>query len=74
MPLPISREVHRLAALHRPSGYAAHLIAIRDSGGLFRVAEETSARNVMVDADFSAAQAAEVLFRPVRAPSNEYGS
>ena len=32
-----------------------------------RVAEEISARNVMVDADFSAAEAAEVLFRPIRA-------
>jgi hypothetical protein len=31
-----------------------------------RVAEEISASNVMVDADFSAAQAAEVLFRPIR--------
>jgi hypothetical protein len=29
--------------------------------------EEISARNVMVDADFSAAEAAEVLFRPIRA-------
>jgi hypothetical protein len=29
--------------------------------------EETSASNLMVDADFSAAQAAELLFRPIRA-------
>jgi hypothetical protein len=32
-----------------------------------RVPDEISARNVMVDADFSAAEAAEVLFRPIRA-------
>ena len=32
-----------------------------------RVAEEISASNVIVDADFSAAQAADVLFRPIRA-------
>ena len=32
-----------------------------------RGAEEISARNVMVDADFSAAAAAEVLLRPIRA-------
>ena len=62
----------RLAALHRQHGNAAHLIAIRDAafltpGGLLRVAEEISASNVMVDADFSAAEAAEVLFRPIRA-------
>jgi hypothetical protein len=36
-----------------------------------RVAEEISARNVMVDADFSAAEAAEVLFRPIRAGTVE---
>jgi hypothetical protein len=29
--------------------------------------EDTSASNLMVDADFSAAQAAELLFRPIRA-------
>jgi hypothetical protein len=32
-----------------------------------RVAEEVCARNVMVDADFSTAETAEVLFRPIRA-------
>jgi hypothetical protein len=31
MPLPVAGEVHRLAALHRQSGNAAHLIAIRDA-------------------------------------------
>jgi len=30
-----------------------------------RVAEEISASNVMVDANFSAAETAEVLFRPI---------
>ena len=29
MPLPIAREVNRLAALHRQRRYAVHLIAIR---------------------------------------------
>jgi ABC transporter substrate binding protein len=31
MPLPVAGEVHRLSALHRQSGYATHLIAIRDA-------------------------------------------
>lgn len=30
VPLPLAGEVQALAALHRQSGYAAHLIAIRD--------------------------------------------
>jgi hypothetical protein len=31
MPLPITREVYGLTALHCQGGYAAHLIAIRDA-------------------------------------------
>jgi hypothetical protein len=31
VPLPIASEIHALAALHRQSSYAAHLIAIRDA-------------------------------------------
>ena len=31
------------------------------------VSEKVRARNVMVDADFSTAETAEVLFRPIRA-------
>jgi hypothetical protein len=36
-------------------------------GTLLRVPGAVCARNVMVDADFSAAQTAEELFRPIRA-------
>jgi hypothetical protein len=32
-----------------------------------RISEEVSARNVIVDADLSTAETAEVLFRPIRA-------
>jgi hypothetical protein len=31
MPLPVTSEIHAFSALHRQSGYAAHLIAIRDA-------------------------------------------
>jgi hypothetical protein len=31
VPLPISREINRLTALHRQRGYAAHLIAIENA-------------------------------------------
>jgi hypothetical protein len=65
MALPVSSEVHRLAALHCKRGNEAHLIAIRDAS--FRHddsctwAEQIRASNVVV-ADFGAAQAAEVFF------------
>jgi len=36
-------------------------------GNFLRVPEEVRARNVIVEADFSTAQTAEELFRPVRA-------
>jgi hypothetical protein len=36
VPLPITSEVYRLAALHCQRGYAAHLIAIRDAAIVVR--------------------------------------
>lgn len=51
----------------------AYSIAVGDTAviltprGILRVAEAVNARNVMVDADFSAAQAADVFLRLMRA-------
>jgi hypothetical protein len=49
------------------AGYRAAPARTRLAGVFLRAAEEISASNVMVDADLSAAQAADVLFRPIRA-------
>jgi hypothetical protein len=56
----------------KTAGYAglgplAALARTRRTRVCLCVADEVSASNVMVDADFSAAQAAELLFRPMRA-------
>ena len=61
VPLPIAGEINRLASLQCEMGNPVHLIPVGDAAivltprGLLRVPEEVSARNVMVDADFSAA-------------------
>jgi hypothetical protein len=73
----VAGEVYRLPTLHRQRRNAVHLIAIGAAAVIFaprrllRIAEEICPRNVMVDADFSAAQTAEVLFRPIRARTIE---
>lgn len=72
VPLPIATEVNRLAAPQVQSSNPVHLVSVRGAPvvfpprGLLGVAEEVCPSNVMVDANFSAAQAAEVLFSPVR--------
>jgi predicted amidohydrolase YtcJ len=60
VPLPIAGEVHALAALHRQRDYARHLTAIRDAA-LLRVAEQIRASDMVMNFDFSAAQADEIF-------------
>jgi hypothetical protein len=85
VPLPISCEFDALATLHCRSGYAAHLIAIRDAAVVFppwrllRVAEEIrpcdvtmdADLSVMMDADLSASEPWEVLLSHVSASAIE---
>ncbi len=61
MSLPVAGEVYGLPALQSQRRNPVYLISIGNAAiiltprTLLRVAEEVSARNVMVDADFSAA-------------------
>jgi hypothetical protein len=71
VPLPVPGKIHALATLHCQSGYASHLIPIRDAAVILtpctflRVAEQIRACNVMVNADPGAAQAAEIFLNLV---------
>jgi hypothetical protein len=77
VPLPIARKINALAALHCQRRNPAHLIAIRDAPVIFpprtflRITEEVRTCNMVVNADLSASQAAEVLFGPIGAGSVE---
>jgi hypothetical protein len=56
-----------LARLGRRIAKVIHSAGIFPPCGRLRASEAISASNVMVDADLRAAQAADVLFRPIRA-------
>jgi hypothetical protein len=68
MPLPIPAEINALATLHRQRRYAVHLLAIRLAAVIFppraflSITQKVRTSNVMVDADFGAAQAGEIFF------------
>jgi hypothetical protein len=65
MPLPIATEIDTRPVLHRQSRKAARLFAIRGAAVIFapacllRVAEQISARDMMVMADLGATHATE---------------
>jgi len=73
MSLPIAGEVHGLAALQGQCGNPVYLIPIAYSAivltpwGLLRISEQVCSSDMVVNANCSPAQAAEILFGLVRA-------
>lgn len=77
MPLPITCEINRLAALHCQPRNLLHLIAVRHAAvilaprRLLRIAEQVIAADMVMMTNLSAAHAAEKFLCPIRASAVE---
>lgn len=73
MSLPITHEIRAGLFLHDEARETEDLISVRHAAMILaprrflRIAKKIIARNMMMNADFSAAQAREIFFRPIRA-------